>query len=58
MMVLVNGFLLRSAPEKSGYLPWGQENESPIVSDKENWELAKDTCPGINPDGSFEDFVR
>lgn len=29
-----------------------------IVSDKENWELAKDACPGINPDGSFEDFVR
>ena len=35
VMVLVNGFLLRSDPEKSGYLPGGQENESPIVSDKE-----------------------
>ncbi|MFH1243196.1 MAG: YkgJ family cysteine cluster protein [Pseudomonadota bacterium] len=29
-----------------------------IVGDKENWELAKEACPGINPDGSFEDFVR
>ncbi len=29
-----------------------------ILSDEENWELAKDACPGINPDGSFEGFVR
>ncbi len=29
-----------------------------IVSDKENWDLAKDACPGINPDCSFDTFVR
>jgi Fe-S-cluster containining protein len=29
-----------------------------IVNDKDNWELAKDACPGINPDCSFEDFVK
>jgi Fe-S-cluster containining protein len=28
------------------------------VRDKDNWELAKDACPGINPDCSFEDFVK
>jgi Fe-S-cluster containining protein len=28
-----------------------------IVNDKDNWELAKEACPGINPDGSFEEFV-
>ena len=34
-MVLANGFLLRSAPERSGYLPWGEENDSPIIGGKE-----------------------
>ena len=29
-----------------------------IVNDKENWELAKEACPGINPDCSYEEFVR
>ena len=29
-----------------------------IVSDKENWELAKDACPGINRECSFEAFLR
>ncbi len=28
VMVLINGLLLRSDPEQSGYLPWGQMNES------------------------------
>lgn len=28
-----------------------------IVRDKDNWEIAKEACRGINPDGSFEDFV-
>lgn len=28
------------------------------VNDKDNWELAKDACPGINPDCSFEEFVK
>jgi Fe-S-cluster containining protein len=31
---------------------------SAIVQDKENWEMAKDACPGINPECSFEEFVR
>lgn len=29
-----------------------------IVTDKDNWELAKEACPGINPESSFEEFVR
>ncbi len=29
-----------------------------IVNDKDNWELAKDACPGINPHCPFEEFVR
>ena len=29
-----------------------------IINDKEAWELTKDACPGINPDGSFEEFIR
>jgi uncharacterized protein len=29
-----------------------------IVADEETWDQAKDGCPGINPDASFEDFVR
>jgi hypothetical protein len=29
-----------------------------IISDKENWEQAKDACPGINPYCPFEEFVR
>ena len=29
-----------------------------LLGDRENWESAKDACPGINPNCSFEDFVR
>jgi Fe-S-cluster containining protein len=29
-----------------------------IVNDRENWEMAKDACPGISRDGSFEEFVK
>ncbi len=29
-----------------------------ILTDADNWELAKDACPGINPDCSFEEFVK
>jgi hypothetical protein len=29
-----------------------------LVSDPDNWEMAKDACPGINPDCSHEDFVK
>jgi Fe-S-cluster containining protein len=29
-----------------------------LLKDKVNWELAKGACPGINPDASFEDFLR
>jgi hypothetical protein len=28
------------------------------LKDAYNWEMAKDACPGINPDCSFEDFVK
>ena len=29
-----------------------------IVRDADNWEMVKEACPGINPECSFEDFVR
>lgn len=29
-----------------------------LLDDKENWEMAKEACPGISPDCSFEGFVR
>ena len=29
-----------------------------LLKDADNWEMAKDACPGINPDCSFEEFVR
>ena len=29
-----------------------------LIKDEDNWEMAKDACPGINPDCSFEDFVE
>lgn len=29
-----------------------------LLKDPDNWESAKDACPGINPDCSFEDFLR
>ena len=29
-----------------------------IVRDRDNWEMAKDACPGINPKSPFEDFVK
>ena len=28
------------------------------IKDEYNWDLAKDACPGINPDYGFEDFVK
>ena len=28
-----------------------------LLRDKDNWEMAKDACPGLNPDASFEEFV-
>ncbi len=28
------------------------------LKDPESWHLAKDACPGINPECSFEEFVR
>jgi Fe-S-cluster containining protein len=28
-----------------------------ILKDKDNWELAKEACPGINPDCAFEEFI-
>ncbi|MBW2205957.1 MAG: YkgJ family cysteine cluster protein [Deltaproteobacteria bacterium] len=29
-----------------------------LLEDEENWEMAKDACPGLNTDASFQDFVR
>lgn len=29
-----------------------------IIADKQNWELAREACPGINPECSFKDFVK
>ena len=29
-----------------------------LVKDRANWNHAKEACPGINPDASFEDFVK
>ncbi len=29
-----------------------------IVKDADNWEMAKEACPGINPDCSFEEFIN
>lgn len=29
-----------------------------LLKDMDNWETAKDACPGINPDCSFETFVK
>ena len=28
------------------------------IKDRETWEQAKEACPGINPECSFEEFVR
>jgi hypothetical protein len=28
------------------------------LKDPYSWEMAKEACPGINPDSSFEDFLR
>ena len=28
------------------------------IEDRESWELAKDACPGINRDCTFEQFVK
>jgi len=29
-----------------------------IISDEDEWKMAKDACPGINPDAKFEEFVK
>lgn len=29
-----------------------------ILKEEENWRLAQDACPGINPDCPFEEFVN
>jgi Fe-S-cluster containining protein len=29
-----------------------------IVAEEQNWEMAKDACPGIHRDCSFDDFVK
>lgn len=29
-----------------------------IVKDRDNWEMAREACPGINPDCTFDEFVK
>ena len=29
-----------------------------IVDDMDNWEMAKEACPGISPECTFEEFVK
>lgn len=29
-----------------------------LLMDRDTWEAAKDACPGLVPDSTFEDFVR
>jgi len=29
-----------------------------LVKDRDTWEMAKEACPGINPECSLEEFVR
>ena len=29
-----------------------------ILKDMDNWEMAKDACPGINPECSFQNFLN
>lgn len=29
-----------------------------LIKDRENWELAKDACPGLRQDCTHEDFVK
>ena len=31
---------------------------SALLKDENNWEMTKDACPGLNPDSSFEDFLK
>jgi uncharacterized protein len=29
-----------------------------LLRDRDAWDLAKDACPGLKPDSTFEDFLR
>ena len=29
-----------------------------LLKDEDSWEMAKDACPGLNPECSFEDFLK
>lgn len=29
-----------------------------LLKDEENWEMAKEACPGLNPDATYQDFLR
>jgi Fe-S-cluster containining protein len=41
-------------PDRCSLWPFFPAN----VHDKDAWELAKEACPGINPDCPYEEFVR
>ena len=44
----------RVKPEICSLWPFFPAN----IKDKDSWELAKDACPGINPDCTFEEFIK
>jgi Fe-S-cluster containining protein len=29
-----------------------------LLKDEETWEMAKNACPGLNPDATYQDFLR
>ncbi len=29
-----------------------------LVKDRDTWKMAQEACPGINPDCSFDEFIR
>lgn len=41
-------------PDICGLWPFYEAN----LNDEFNWNLAKDACPGINPDSAFSEFVK
>jgi len=47
IMTLVNGLLLRSDPEDSGYLPWGQANGNPHSGPNNEKTIGHDTSLSI-----------
>ena len=60
-----NGFCIFFDPEKGCFIHPVKPGPCSIwpfypalIQDEDNWEMAKDACPGINPECPFEDFVK